>query len=155
MELSIVPKGSKYLVQDSSGQQVYTIKKKGFGYKYIIYDASNYALYTMSGDFTEKHPIYMVTHDGNSDPVLWIKCKSRFLEPSIIIKNADSDYLLKSEDKIHFVLWKEKEQVGTMEVNKMPNGDVQFSFTVNDKDFDDAWPFVALCVESSIINYKK
>ncbi len=155
MELNIVPKGSKFLVQDSAGRLAYTIKKKGFGYKYVIYDASNYALYTMSGDFTEKHPIYMVTHDSNADPVLWIKCKSRFLEPSMIIINADCEYLLKSEDKINFILWKEKEQVGSMTVNKMPNGDVQYSFTVSDKEFDDAWPFVALCVDSSIISYKK
>lgn len=154
MELNITPKGSKFLVQDSTGRLVYTIKKKGFGYKYVIYDASSYALYTMSGDFTEKHPIYMVTHDSNADPVLWIKCKSRFLEPSMIIISADCEYLLQSTDKTHFILWKNKEQVGTLDANKMPNGGTQYSMTVSDQEYDDAWSFLALCVDSSIISYK-
>ena len=36
MVLYIIPKGSKYNVQDEKGRIIYTIKKKGFGGKNAV-----------------------------------------------------------------------------------------------------------------------
>lgn len=153
MELFVIPKGSKYLVQDNKGRIIYTIKKKGFGYKYIIHDASDYALFTMVGDFSDRHPVYDITLNGNL--YLWVKCQSRFLEPSILAKGNDGDLLLRTEDKLTFQITKDGENVGSIVTQKMPNGDAQYAFNISDKVFDDALPLLALCVDSSFTNYKK
>ena len=40
MELFVIPKGSKFFVQDKKERELYTVKKKTFGNRYLLLDAS-------------------------------------------------------------------------------------------------------------------
>ena len=44
MELLIINKASKYLVQDKKGRMLYTVRRKSFSQQYNLMDASNYNL---------------------------------------------------------------------------------------------------------------
>ena len=131
MVLYIIPKGSKYNVQDEKGRIIYTIKKKGFGGKMQLFDASGYEMYTMTSDFSQKHPSFDVLLDGN--PYIMAKCKSRFLDPSIVGQGNMGTYWLKSQDRMRFELTKDDVNIGSILSQPMPKGDVQFEMTINDK----------------------
>ena len=60
MELFVIPKGSKFLVQDKKERELYTVKKKTFGNKYLLLDASGYALYSITQIKEGKKPEFQV-----------------------------------------------------------------------------------------------
>ena len=153
MVLYIIPKGSKYNVQDEKGRIIYTIKKKGFGGKMQLFDASGYEMYTMTSDFSQKHPSFYILLDGN--PYIMVKCKSRFLDPSIVGQGNMGTYWLKSQDRMRFELTKDDVNIGSILSQPMPKGDVQFEMTINDKEFDDALVLFAVCIDFSFYKYKK
>ena len=153
MVLYIRPKGSKYNVQDEKGRIIYTIKKKGFGGKMQLFDASGYEMYTMTSDFSQKHPSFDILLDGN--PYIMVKCKSRFLDPSIVGQGNMGTYWLKSQDPMRFELTKDDVNIGSILSQPMPKGDVQFEMTINDKEFDDALVLFAVCIDFSFYKYKK
>lgn len=152
MELFVIPKGSKFLVQDTKGRLIYTIKKKGFSGKLQLYDASNYELYTMVSDFSEKHPSFQILL--NDKLYLWAKCKSRFLDPSLVAEGETGKYLMKSQDREHFDFFKDDVPCGNITIQQMPNGDTQFHMEIDDKSFDDALPLFTLCIDYSFVKYK-
>ena len=153
MVLYIIPKGSKYNVQDEKGRIIYTIKKKGFGGKMQLFDASGYEMYTMTSDFSQKHPSFDILLDGN--PYIMVKCKSRFLDPSIVGQGNMGTYWLKSQDRMQFELTMDDVNIGSILSQPMPKGDVQFEMTINDKEFDDALVLFAVCIDFSFYKYKK
>lgn len=153
MVLYIIPKGSKYNVQDEKGRIIYTIKKKGFGGKMQLFDASGYEMYTMTSDFSQKHPSFDILLDGNL--YIMVKCKSRFLDPSIVGQGNMGTYWLKSQDRMRFELTKDDVNIGSILSQPMPKGDVQFEMTINDKEFDDALVLFAVCIDFSFYKYKK
>lgn len=153
MVLYIIPKGSKYNVQDEKGRIIYTIKKKGFGGKMQLFDASGYEMYTITSDFSQKHPSFDILLDGN--PYIMVKCKSRFLDPSIVGQGNMGTYWLKSQDRMQFELTKDDVNIGSILSQPMPKGDVQFEMTINDKEFDDALVLFAVCIDFSFYKYKK
>ena len=153
MVLYIIPKGSKYNVQDEKGRIIYTIKKKGFGGKMQLFDASGYEMYTMTSDFSQKHPSFDILLDGN--PYIMVKFKSRFLDPSIVGQGNMGTYWLKSQDRMRFELTKDDVNIGSILSQPMPKGDVQFEMTINDKEFDDALVLFAVCIDFSFYKYKK
>lgn len=120
MVLYIIPKGSKYNVQDEKGRIIYTIKKKGFGGKMQLFDASGYEMYTMTSDFSQKHPSFDILLDGN--PYIMVKCKSRFLDPSIVGQGNMGTYWLKSQDRMRFELTKDDVNIGSILSQPMPKG---------------------------------
>ena len=153
MVLYIIPKGRKYNVQDEKGRIIYTIKKKGFGGKMQLFDASGYEMYTMTSDFSQKHPSFDILLDGK--PYIMVKCKSRFLDPSIVGQGNMGTYWLKSQDRMRFELTKDDVNIGSILSQPMPKGDVQFEMTINDKEFDDALVLFAVCIDFSFYKYKK
>lgn len=153
MVLYIIPKGSKYNVQDEKGRIIYTIKKKDFGGKMQLFDASGYEMYTMTSDFSQKHPSFDILLDGN--PYIMVKCKPRFLDPSIVGQGNMGTYWLKSQDRMRFELTKDDVNIGSILSQPMPKGDVQFEMTINDKEFDDALVLFAVCIDFSFYKYKK
>ena len=153
MVLYIIPKGSKYTVQDEKGRIIYTIKKKGFGGKLQLFDASGYEMYTMTSDFSEKHPSFHILLDDK--PYIMVKCKSRFLDPSLMGQGNMGMYWLKSQDRIRFDMTRNDVYIGSIRAQSMPKGDVQFEMKINDKEFDDALPFFAVCIDFSFYKYKK
>ena len=153
MVLYIIPKGSKYNVQDEKGRIIYTIKKKGIGGKMQQKNASGYEMYTMTSDFSQKHPSFDILLDGN--PYIMVKCKSRFLDPSIVGQGNMGTYWLKSQDRMRFELTKDDVNIGSILSQPMPKGDVQFEMTINDKEFDDALVLFAVCIDFSFYKYKK
>ena len=153
MVLYIIPKGSKYDVQDEKGRIIYTIKKKGFGGKMQLFDASGYEMYTMTSDFSQKHPSFDILLDGN--PYIMVKCKSRFLDPSIVGLGNMGTYWLKSQDRMRFELTKDDVNIGSILSQPMPKGDEQYEMTIIDKEFDDALVLFAVCIDFSFYKYKK
>lgn len=141
------------MVQDAKGRLIYTIKKKGFGGKFLLYDASGYELYTMTCDFKEHHPIFEFLL--NDEVYMHVKCASRFVDPSIVAEGENDHYLLKSQDRLEFEIFKEKASVGTLKTQQMPNGDAQYALDIQDAAFDDVVPLFALCVDLSFAKYKK
>lgn len=118
-----------------------------------LFDASGYEMYTMTSDFSQKHPSFDILLDGN--PYIMVKCKSRFLDPSIVGQGNMGTYWLKSQDRMRFELTKDDVNIGSILSQPMPKGDVQFEMTINDKEFDDALVLFAVCIDFSFYKYKK
>lgn len=54
MELFLVPKGSKFIVEDKKNRLLYTVKKKAFGGKFLLLDASGYETLFLCSDCSGK-----------------------------------------------------------------------------------------------------
>ena len=84
-----------------------------------------------------------------------VKCKARFLDPSIVGQGNMGTYWLKSQDRMRFELTMDDVNIGSILSQPMPKGDVQFEMTINDKEFDDALVLFAVCIDFSFYKYKK
>lgn len=145
MELSLIPKGNKFIVEDKKSRLLYTIKKKAFGNKFILLDASGYELYSFLQTVQGKKPEFEIIL--NEKIFILVKCLSVFLDPSIEFEHKDMKFLLKSSDRKHFSLLKNEIEIGSVSTSSTMNGDLRYEIEIENDSFDDYIPLFALAVD--------
>lgn len=158
MELFLVPKGSKFIVQDKKKRLLYTVKKKAFGGKFLLLDASGYELYSFINTVQGKKPEFNIIL--NDKIFMTIKCLSVFLDPSIEFnyqedKFKDIKYTLKSSDRKNFTLLRNNEEVGSVRTIVDMDKDLCYEISIEDQFFDDYIPLFALAVERAFGDMNK
>lgn len=158
MELFLVPKGSKFIVQDKKKRLLYTVKKKAFGGKFLLLDASGYELYSFINTIQGKKPEFNIIL--NDKIFMTIKCLSVFLDPSIEFnyqedKFKDIKYTLKSSDRKNFTLFRNNEEVGSVRTIVDMDKDLCYEISIEDQFFDDYIPLFALAVERAFGDMNK
>lgn len=158
MELFLVSKGSKFIVQDKKERLLYTIKKKSFGKKFLLLDASGYELYSFVQIEQSKKPQYEIVL--NEKLFIIARCISLFLDPSIEFefqtgKLQGVKATLKSSDRKHFTLFKEEVRIGTINVITGSDGELQYEIEIENDYFDDYVPLFALSVDRAFGDMNK
>ncbi len=153
MNLFIVPKGGKFVVQDKKERLIYTIKKKSFGTKYILYDASSYELYSLVQTVNGKKPAFEIIL--NDKPIILMQCLSVFLDPSFECRGSDMNFQLKSKNRRAFKIIKNGHEVGSLNTVVMMTGELQYEITINDKDFDDYVSLFAIAIDRAFGDINK
>lgn len=148
MELIIFIKNGKYIVQDKKQRTIYTVKKKGLGNgRLALYDASNYRLYSLIQTGEDRKPTFTITHNDAS--FVRVSCKSLFLDPTLTFKCKDATYELASTDHKNFTFLKEGTEQGKLTTAMSVSGELQYSFEINDKIFDDYFVLFAVAVDKT------
>ena len=104
MKLFVIPKGSKFAVQDEKDKRLYTVKKKSFGNKHILLDQNEYELYSLEQTINGKKPEFQIVL--NDDSFMNMRCLSVFLDPSFECYGNGMNFLLKSKDRKNFEIIK-------------------------------------------------
>lgn len=153
MELIVMPKGSKFIVQDKKSRLLYTIKKKGFGVKYNLLDASNYNLYTLTQLNEGKKPVFSIIL--NDDVFMKLSCESLFLDPTINGEGDGMRFSIASTDRKNFTIIKNDAKVGTIKTVQQLSGDLQYEIEIDNAAFDDYIPLFALALDISFGDINK
>jgi len=158
MELFLVPKGSKFIVEDKKERLLYTIKKKAFGGKFLLLDASGYELYSFMQTIQGKKPEFEIVL--NDKLFMNAKCLSVFLDPSIEFEHQSEKfkgikYVLKSSDRKNFVLLRNNEEVGLVRVVTSADNELRYEMNIENAYFDDYVPLFALAVERAFGDMNK
>ncbi len=156
MDLVVLTKGNKYIVEDKKSRLLYTVKKKGFGNsKFVLLDASNYNLYTLLQTGEERKPSFTIVL--NDATFMTITCKSLFLDPTIICEGKDMSFTLASKDRREFTILTGSDKKGSISTRITVSGDLQYDITVEDKIFDDYIPLFAVIIDKAfgVMNKQK
>ena len=146
MELIIFIKNNRYIVQDKKQRTIYTVKKKGFGNgKFGLHDASDYRLYSLIQTGEDRKPTFTITH--NDATFVRVSCQSLFLDPTLVFKGKEATYELASKDHRNFIFKKDGVEQGKLVTNLSVSGELQYSFEINDKIFDDYFVLFAVAVD--------
>ena len=73
----------------------------------------------------------------NDKIIMKASCIATFLNPAIAIKYLDVTYILRSTDKMKFILIKNKDEIGKITVLETLKGDLQFDMDIMDQHFED------------------
>ncbi len=154
MELFVVPKGNdKYGVSDKKDRKIYSISKKRFSKLIILHDASGYALYSLQQTTTGMKPTFNITF--NDAPFMTVKCKSIYLDPSLICEGQGMKFEIKSQDRMQFTILKNGQTVGKLQTEKQANNEQKYYIEINDRAFDDFIPLFAVCVDKCFSDLNK
>ena len=146
MELMIFVKNNKYTVEDKKQRRLYTVKKKGLGgSRFALHDASNYQLYTFVQTSEDRKPTFTILH--NDATYMRGLCKSLFLDPTIEFKGKDGEYELVSKDHKNFDFMTGGKKAGELHTAVSVSGDLQYTFQIEDKIFDDYMVLFAVAVD--------
>ncbi|MDE6666524.1 MAG: hypothetical protein K2K14_10150 [Ruminococcus sp.] len=155
MDLVVLTKGNKYIVEDKKSRLLYTVKKKGFSSKYVLLDSSNYNLYTLLQTGEERKPSFIIVL--NDATFMTISCKSLFLDPTIICEGKNMSFTLASKDRREFTILSGNDKMGSISTRSSVSGDLQYDITVDDKIFDDYIPLFAVIIDRAfgVMNKQK
>lgn len=153
MELLVIPKGSKFIVQDKKSRLLYTVKKKGFGAKFNLLDASDYNLYTLSQTDDGRKPAFTIIL--NDDTFMKLTCKSLFLDPTIEAEGQGMKFSLVSKDRKEFSIIKNGTEVGCIKTVQMLSGELQYEISIENTSFDDYIPLFAVAIERAFGDINK
>lgn len=153
MELLIIPKGSKYIVEDKKSRLLYSVKKKGFGGKFVLLDASNYNLYSLVQSGDDRKPSFTVVL--NDATFLSITCKSLFLDPTIEAEGSDMKFLIASKDRKNFAILKNGANVGSVKTLLTIDGDLNYEIEIDNAAFDDYIPLFAVAIDRAFGDMNK
>ncbi|MDE5771440.1 MAG: hypothetical protein K2I06_07425 [Ruminococcus sp.] len=156
MELVVLTKGNKYVVEDKKSRLLYSVKKKGFGNsRFVLLDSSNYNLYTLLQTGEERKPSFSIVL--NDATFMTITCKSLFLDPTIICEGKNMTFTLASKDRREFTILSGNDAKGTISTRTSVSGDLQYDITVEDKIFDDYIPLFAVIIDRAfgVMNKQK
>lgn len=156
MDLVVLTKGNKYVVEDKKSRLLYTVKKKGFGNsKFVLLDSSNYNLYTLLQTGEERKPSFSIVL--NDTTFMTITCKSLFLDPTIICEGKNMTFTLASKDRREFTILSGDDKKGSISTRTSVSGDLQYDITVEDKIFDDYIPLFAVIIDRAfgVMNKQK
>jgi hypothetical protein len=140
--------------KDDSKNVIYTIAKKGIlsNARMELYNKMGYNLYSLKSDLKGRRASFEVFL--NDKIIMKASCTATFLNPAIAIKHLDNTYILRSTDKVKFLIIKEKEEIGYIDVFEGLKGDLQFTMDINEDIFEDFMLFFAYMVYMSFY-YKK
>ncbi|MDE5584490.1 MAG: hypothetical protein K2J08_12400 [Ruminococcus sp.] len=148
MELVVLTKGNKYVIEDQKGRLLYTVKKKGFNStKYVLLDTSNYNLYTLLQTGEDRKPSFAIVL--NDATFMTIECKSLFLDPTIVCNGEKTTFTLASKDRREFNILLDKEKKGCINTRTSVSGDLQYDIVIEDKIFDDYIPLFAVIIDKA------
>jgi len=159
MELFLVPKGNKFIVEDKKERLLYTIKKKTFkGSKFVLLDASGYELYSLLQVNQGKKPEFNIIL--NDRLFMSVKCLSIFLEPSIVFEHESEKfkgikYMLKSNDRKNFAILRNDIEVGSVKTVSTMDNELRYEMVIDNAYFDDYVPLFALAVERAFGDINK
>ena len=158
MELFLVPKGSKFIVEDKKNRLLYTVKKKAFGGKFLLLDASGYELYSFVQTVQGKKPEFNIIL--NEKLFMNVKCLSVFLDPSIEFEHQNDrlkgvKYILKSSDRKNFILLRNNDEIGSVRAVIAMDNELRYEINIEDQYFDDYIPLFALAVERAFGDMNK
>lgn len=153
MELKVLPKGSKFIVQDNKSRHLYTVKKKGFGAKFNLLDASDYNLYTLAQTEDGRKPAFTIIL--NDETFMTMTCKSLFLDPTIDAEGQGMKFSLASKDRKEFTIIKNDAAVGTIKTVQTLSGDLQYEIAIDNTAFDDYIPLFAVAIDRAFGDMNK
>lgn len=154
MELYVVPKGNeKYLITDKKDRKIYSVDKKRFSKQLILHDASGYALYSLLQITTGMKPSFRI--DFNEESFMKVTCKSIYLDPSLECEGRGMKYVIKSQDRMNFEIYKNGAKIGTIVTEKQTNNEQQYYIDVDNKAFDDYIPLFAVCADKCFSSLNK
>lgn len=154
MELIIMPKGSKYLVEDKKSRLLYTVKKKGFGNsRWVLLDASNYNLYTLLVRGDERKPAFTIIL--NDATFMQLECKSMFLDPTITAKGKELEFSVASKDRKEFEIIQDEKVIGHIKTRITVSGDLQYDLDIENTSFDDYIPLFAVAIDRAFGDMNK
>lgn len=153
MELKVLPKGSKFIVQDNKSRHLYTVKKKGFGAKFILLDASDYNLYTLAQTEEGRKPAFTIIL--NDDTFMTLTCKSLFLDPTIDAEGQGMKFSIASKDRKEFTIIKNDAAVGSIKTLQTMSGDLQYEIKIENIAFDDYIPLFAVAIDRTFGDMNK
>lgn len=139
MKLVVNQKGNKMFAtkKDDSSNIIFTMAKKGFlsNTRIELYNKMGYLLYSLKPDLKGRRANFDVFI--NDKIVMKASCTATFLNPAIAIKYLDVTYILRSTDKMKFILIKNKDEIGKITVLETLKGDLQFDMDIVDQHFED------------------
>lgn len=139
MKLVVNQKGNKMFAtkKDDSSNIIFTMAKKGFlsNTRIELYNKMGYLLYSLKPDLKGRRANFDVFI--NDKIVMKASCTATFLNPAIAIKYLDVTYILRSTDKMKFILIKNKDEIGKITVLETLKGDLQFDMDIMDQHFED------------------
>lgn len=153
MDIKVLPKGNKFIVQDNKDRLLYSIKKKGFGSKYNLLDASDYNLYTLVQGGNDRKPVFRIIL--NDDVFMLLTCKSLFLDPTIEGEGSGMKFSLESKDRKEFKIIKDGKESGTIKTVMKLNGELQYEITIDNVAFDDYIPLFAIAIDRAFGDMNK
>ncbi|MGN0579815.1 MAG: hypothetical protein ACI4JE_03000 [Ruminococcus sp.] len=153
MELVVLPKGGKFVVQDKKSRLLYTVKKKAFGSRFILLDASEYNLYTLLQTDDGKKPAFKIIL--NEQTFMSLTCKSLFLDPTIEGEGNGMRFSLASQDRRNFRIIKNDAEVGSIKTLTAVSGDLHYEIEIENTAFDDYIPLFAIVIERAFGDINK
>ena len=139
MKLVVNQKGNKMFAtkKDDSSNIIFTMAKKGFlsNTRIELYNKMGYLLYSLKPDLKGRRANFDVFI--NDKIIMKASCTATFLNPAIAIKYLDVTYILRSTDKMKFILIKNKDEIGKIMVLETLKGDLQFDMDIMDEHFED------------------
>lgn len=156
MKLMVNQKGNKWAItkKDDSKDVVYTMAKKGIlsGSHIELYNKMGYHLYSLKSDLKGRRANFDVYL--NEKIIMKASCTATFLNPAIAIKYLDITYILRSTDRTKFVVIKNKEEIGKINVFESLKGELQFEVEIDDASFEDFMLFFSYMIYMSFYNKK-
>lgn len=152
MKLSITQKGNKMFAYrwEDKNTYLYTIAKKGIlsNSRMELFNNMGYSLYSMKQDLKGRRANFEVFE--NQHLMMKASCTATFLNPSIAVKYFDTTYILRSTDKVKFLIIKDKEEIGNIQVFEDLKGNLQFDLEVDDEQFED---FMILFIQMIYVSF--
>lgn len=134
---------------------LYIMAKKGIlgNSRIELYNKMGYSLYSLKQDLKGRRANFDVFE--NDKLIMKASCTATFLNPSIAVKYLKYTYILRSTDRIKFLIIKDKEEIGTIDVMEDLKGNLRFDLNITDKEFEDFMVLFVQMIYISFFNNKK
>lgn len=158
MKISVTQKGNKMFAYkwEDKNTYLYTIAKKGIlsNSRIELFNKMGYSLYSLKQDLKGRRANFDVFE--NQRIIIKASCTATFLNPAIAVKYFDTTYIIRSTDKVKFLIIKNKEEIGNIKVFEDLKGNLQFNLDIFDEQFEDFMLlFVQMIYASFFININK
>jgi hypothetical protein len=154
MKLSVTQKGNKMFAYkwEDKNTHIYTMAKKGIlgNSRIELFNKMGYSLYSLKQDLKGRHAYFEVYE--NEKLMIKATCTATFLNPSIAVKYYSYTYILRSTDRVKFLVIKDKEEIGTIKVFEDLKGNLQFDLDIHDDQFEDFMLLFVQMIYSSFFN---
>lgn len=129
---------------------IYSMSKKGIlsSTRIELRNKMGYSLYYLKYDLKGRRANFEVFI--NEKIILKASCTATFLNPAIAIKYLDVTYILRSTDRVKFLIIKDKVEIGKITVFEDLKGELLFTLEVDDTQFED---FMLLFIQMIYISF--
>lgn len=129
---------------------IYSMSKKGIlsSTRIELRNKMGYSLYYLKYDLKGRRANFEVFM--NEKIILKASCTATFLNPAIAIKYLDVTYILRSTDRVKFLIIKDKVEIGKITVFEDLKGELLFTLEVDDTQFED---FMLLFIQMIYISF--